>query len=552
MSLLKVYENVDRYIKICEEEARVLTGIEFCTWDPKGRPTLDFRFQEGKGWTSVQIFFVHEQMQYCAHSFLLIELYHEDPIHLYQQFKTAHELYDHPLYLDNIPPSNEIDRLLKEFPKCLAPALDLPQFRQFLTALLPIQEGKETTFRRLATETAGLVLDRRGKSKAFDTYINAEWRPKILETETGGSTPFLTGLFFIFSRQLDEFQKNCVKYIKTEGRPRYDNRLAKPVFLENVGRQFDQKLIQIALAPSGSGKTTSIFNELTRFYGYYMVSCALPKYKDIQAEGLESASSRDLRGTIMDPKVLQGVSEDTRELFTMLKQIKSLSIETCGFEESDVFHVCARWWARIVETRQRVFHWFREALASDSTPALWLSFQLNCSEWDPFLQIFRVTSLFPLFGIETSGEASIPLPQYCYLGHYHKSIVLSCLSNIDKDVHWACIDEVQEDIRATLQNSNMLAACMTGINSQRFEQNDFIYFRQLIFAGTSLNVSKALQTRKELLGKNRGYIGAVWDKNACNIAIKFPLIMNRNTAEALLKLYGLDGAANAVDQSEPL
>ena len=44
----KAYQN---YVKICEEEAPALTGIEFDTLDRQGRPSLDFGFRQGSGWT---------------------------------------------------------------------------------------------------------------------------------------------------------------------------------------------------------------------------------------------------------------------------------------------------------------------------------------------------------------------------------------------------------------------------------------------------------------------------------------------------------------------
>jgi hypothetical protein len=50
---------------------------------------------------------------------------------------------------------------------------------------------------------------------------------------------------------------------------------------------FDKAPLQFALAPSGSGKTTAIFDELTRRYGYYMVSSALGKDTDAQRSGPE-------------------------------------------------------------------------------------------------------------------------------------------------------------------------------------------------------------------------------------------------------------------------
>lgn len=89
------------------------------------------------------------------------------------------------------------------------------------------------------------------------------------------------------------------------------------------------------------------------------------------------------------------------------------------------------------------------------------------------------------------------------------------------------------------------------ISKLRYKIDDFGYFQQVIFAGTSFNESKA---RSILVD------GLKWEKpfhwleftTTYNMAIKFPLVVDRNAAEKALKLYGLDGAAIAVDQSEPL
>lgn len=267
----------------------------------------------------MQVLYVHQQMNLCGHSHLLIELYHEEPIHLFKQFENAHDLQKWSFGdgIHSIPDNTDLDW----FPNCLTSTLKLPQFLLFLESLLPIEHGMETTFQRLIIETAGLVQQRIDKSDPFEMYINSA---EDLSSGSGGRTPFLTGLCFIFFTHFGEFQKNVIEYIKSKP-PRYDNLPFTAVSQGNIGSQFDEKNIQLAFAPSGSGKTTTIFHELTRHYGYYMVSCALPKYKDIHAEG-SNTSSEDFSETLFDPKVLQGVSEDTRELYTMFNYIKSLNL----------------------------------------------------------------------------------------------------------------------------------------------------------------------------------------------------------------------------------
>ena len=487
----------------------------------------------------MQVLFVHQEMIVYRRFDLLIELYNEEPFHLFRQFEAARELHGISWVGDNFDPGEDIKRLREEFPTCLTPALHLPQFNRFLKNLLPIKKGMETTFQRLAIEMAGLVLKRIGKSKAFDIYINDTYPVYFGKA---GRAPFLTGLKKIFAAHLGEFQTNVIEYIKSKPRPRYDNRLSTAVSQGNMGRQFDKNPFQLAFAPSGSGKTTAIFHELTHHYGHYMVSSALAKYKDIHARG-SSASSRDLSETLIDPKVLQGVSGDTRELHTMFNYIKSLNPTFWVADRFGIAGASINWWHCIIETRHRVFHWFREALALDSTPALWLSFQLDCSEWDPFLQTFRVMSLFPKLCIKTLAEKSP--------SHFHKNTT----TPFEKKVRWACIDEAQEDLRVTIPNSNnssLLAACMAGISSLRYDKDNFVHFQQVIFAGTSLNVSKAQLILDSRLKSEEAFFGQSGSENTYTVATKFPLVMDRNAAEKVLKLYGLDGAANAVDQSEPL
>ena len=120
----------------------------------------------------------------------------------------------------------------------------------------------------------------------------------------------------------------------------------------------------------------------------------------------------------MDPKLPRGVSRDTEGIFRMFKYIKILLVGP-----NDIFLAGHRWWQNIFLTRSVLFHSFREVLASDSNLALWLSFQLNCSEWDPFLQTFRV--------------ASLPL-RWSYA---EPPIVRWSPNDIDKEGLWACIDE---------------------------------------------------------------------------------------------------------------
>ena len=481
----------------------------------------------------MQIFHIHNTNTHFDELSLLIELYREDPIRLYQKLMTA---LDARGLLDvSLPKARDeqYNLLLQTLPPFLGSATEIPLSCSFVRAIVPCKNGMETTIRTLLIETAGLMLSRVEGPQAFNIYVNTGFKmePKGILKRT--RPPIIIGLHSIFSKRFDEFQKTVVKYIKTWCQPRRDKQLGGLVSRWASIKQYGEEPFQFAFAPSGSGKTTSVFNQLTREYGYYMVSCALNERRNISVRGIKDPLSWDSRQTCMDPKLLQGVSRDTGEIFTMLNYIKPLSAHP-----SDLQYTCILWWQNIFLTRSKVFHWFRKARLSDSSPALWLSFQLDCSEWDPFLQTFRVASLFsPWSLINFESQWS------------HET------DDIDKEVHWACVDEAQEDLRFVTEQENLLAACMMAMKNCRHKQDhDFNYFRQVIFAGTSLNVSRALKTRDKISESFRGWGNKdnIWHKNAYNVASRFPLVMNRVEAEAVLKASAIENAASVVDQGEPL
>ena len=273
-----------------------------------------------------------------------------------------------------------------------------------------------------------------------------------------------------------------------------------------------------------------MFDELTRSYGYYMVSCAL-------ARGSVNSSSRELSKPILDPKLPLGVSRDTSELFAMAERIKSTLVQTNDANGTFMAGACSDFWQCLLITRSVVFHCFREALDSDSKPALWLAFQLDCSEWDPFLQIFRVASLLNVDFLPLLRESAFP-------------------DKIDKEVDWACIDEAQEDFRERAEPYDFFSACIFAICTWQSDQDDFVYFRQVIFAGTSLNAPEAFKAREAIAEivalHSKEYRGKTWAKDVCSMATKFPLIKTRDDAEAVPKSFGLDDADTAVDKGERL
>lgn len=478
----------------------------------------------------MQIFYIYNTNTRIDELSLLIELYREEPIRLHQQLMTtldAQNLLEVSLHKSR---DEQYNLLLKTLPHFLGSATKIPLFCSFVRAIVPCTNGMETIIRTLLIETAGFMLSRVEDSQAFNIYANTAFQMEPKGITRRSQPPIIIGLLSIFSKRFDEFQKTVVRYIKTWCQPRRDKQLGGVVSCWDSIKQYDEKPFQFAFAPSGSGKTTSVFNQLTREYGYYMVSCALNERKNVSVRAIKDPLSWDSRQTCMDPKLLQGVSRDTGEIFTMLNYIKPLSADP-----SDLQYTCTIWWQNIFLTRSKVFHWFRKARLSDSSPALWLSFQLDCSEWDPFLQTFRVASLFS------------PWSPFNFVSQRSHET-----DNIDREVHWACVDEAQEDLRVVTVQENLLAACMMAI---RLEQgHDFVGFRQVIFAGTSLNISRALKTRDKISESFHGWGDKddIWHKNAYNVASRFPLVMNRVEAEAVLKASGIENAASAVDQGERL
>lgn len=294
--------------------------------------------------------------------------------------------------------------------------------------------------------------------------------------------------------------------------------------------------------------------------------------------------------------MLDGVSRDTYEMFEWLKYAQTLVAEQKDRASvSCLFFACCNWWQQIMKTRHRVFRAFCEALESP-TPALWLSFQLDCNERDPFVDIFQVLALFhpsirwrierkglhrlqPLFNpqalSQTDNYGSLLdwLPSCC--GNDAIEIQYPGGSNEVK-VQWTCIDEAQEDLQAIivdkppvldalseaslLRNTsfdapdvpmNILAIAMYAIARSGYYGN-FPYFQQMIFTGTSLNVTKVLQGRESVLASKPGKLGPVWQKDACNLISDFFLVLNRSAAREVLRSYGLDRSEMAVEKGRSL
>lgn len=448
---------------------------------------------------------------------LLTELYYEDPLHLIELSKMSQNMsqcgdsFDEKNIFVNrfwreIMGDKVVNQLRDNLPEFAKPAFELPQYQKFLKGHLPLRPGREKSFELLALTTSFAVLKRLDDSPAFRIFM-ADKRPvSEIRDQTGGATPFEAGLRLLFCGELDHFENHLNSYITERWfSTGHDENLAKDDSQGSSKPLFDEAHTQLLFAPSGSGKTNSIFEELKRKYGYYIVSSALGKGDDAHSSGFGQ--------NIFDPKVLQGVSRDTRELFNLLHSINPLS-----FGHNATWMILIVFWHRIMETRCRVFRIFREAGKLKSSPELWLSFQLDCDEWDPFLYIFRVLSLF---NVHTNRADSI-------------QNISSRISYEHDSVQWVCLDEAQEDLRylpTGYNSARMLDAAMSGMFFQGFSQ-------RAIFAGTSFNLRRAIEFRR-LLDKFPFAANKFWIKGSYKSVLDFPLVMDESDLKKVLRNKGL-------------
>ena len=550
----------------------------------------------------------------CFH--LLVELYRDEPDHLYRQFQAARHIndVDHYKFTKLRELGNDVEawdqdpryeyalKALNELDLNLEGLVEYPQFAYFLMDLQPVRPEKMASFKRLVTESAALVQSRSRQSKAFQWYIKKAWHPLEFLENTNGSTPFVTGLRRILSSQLTRFQGDLIHYIKEQwSQPRHDKRFIRSNIQDTPRGQFDTKPFQMAFAPSGSGKTNAVLRELTQRYGHYMVSSTLPRPghhsgTTPKTRYSETTSSTMNNQYIFDPKVLDGVSRDTHEMFEWLKYAQTLVGEHKDSASVDhLFCACFNWWQRIMEIRHRVFRAFWKALAPRPTPALWLSFQLDCNERDPFVDIFRILGLFHQSVISRT-DSDLYRPLQIYASRYKASTAnngsaldsrLSALGNDaielnyeglhikDIKVQWACIDEAQEDLQTAIANKapifdalpkssmlhrmlfdapdlpmNILAIAMYAISCSGCF-GFFPYFRQMIFTGTSLNVKRVLQSHESVLAINPKMSRPVWQYH-CNLTTDFFIVLNGSATREVLRSYGLDGSKMAVESGRSL
>lgn len=214
----------------------------------------------------------------------------------------------------------------------------------------------EATIRGLALVTADLLLSRVrvDNSEAFKIFVKQKDPNRYYAPNEVFQPPILIGLHSILSRQLYKFRENSIEHIKTWRQRRHKKQPSGSVSRWNPIKLYDEKPFQFAFAPSGSGKTASIFRELTHRYGNYMVSCALLERNDSQIGGSIGSSFGHLSKTFMDPKLPEGASKDTHKIIIMFKIIKPLSMAPERYGYSVVDEACENWWKIIFLTRNEI------------------------------------------------------------------------------------------------------------------------------------------------------------------------------------------------------
>lgn len=470
---------------------------------------------------------------------LLLELYHGNPAFLADQFRQAlilseprgkagHDYEDLGLLRENI------QKQFEDPDPVLIEALKKPQFLFFLRNFLPVQREEVDRFKALAMTTAGSMVKRLSSSLAFQEYAGLAMIPTDFYPLTGGMTPLFTGLFRVISAQLPLFRDSFGSYIRDANSQSQKRQAAEFGSFENAQSLFDTSPIQFAFAPSGSGKTTSIFNELKTHYGFYMVSCALNKYPQTPKDNPDN--SRDM----LEPKIPPGVSGDTRELLGMLESAKSSGlIDGIALELT-----CGDWWNTIIHTRYKVFDWYCEEKGSDGSAEGWLWLQRNCDQFDPFLDMFRMTALLirPIY-----GESGLSLPSAD--GKQEK----------DKRITRICLDEAQEDLNMTspfdqldYPSKSLFDIAMAAMRDSFEWHGTSPRHVQGIIAGTSLNAQKARKARDIGLPSVSNSVRPL--EEISTLATSFPLVMSEADARQVLRAYGVETSNldDAVRHSRPL
>jgi len=451
---------------------------------------------------------------------LLVDVYHDDPVHL-DYIITQLENIQKPE--SGHGPGTEfckeqVELLIRDLSDELSLVFELPRFQRFASSLLPPKPGSEKSVRRLLLETSDRVRRRMTEVDAFGAFMRRDSDDLFT---WGATSPFIVGLQHFFLKELRNFKSALVHYIKEKWQsPSLDSLVAISNSESPSSKLFDgTQLLHIAFAPSGSGKTTAILRELTCRYGCYMVASALAEKKDNR--------SSNVGPNILDPKIQRGASKDTFALFRMLKFVSNhLKKE-----------FASRTWNIILHARLMTFRLFQDALSAKHpmfTPALWLAIQLDCVQWDPFLQYFRLLSL-------VRGHYSDPVIEEQQVLAQHR-LMLSCI----------CIDEAQEDFRYLFDEGyDMLHIAVAEI-VDTLGTSMAIYGQttaKALVAGTSLNLKKALDSLQPLR-RTHTFRGYQWGEREYKIVRNFPFVRDNDGAKMILHACGikcqkvLDEAAN--------
>lgn len=514
----------------------------------------------------MQLTFLYELVT-TEQFYLLLELYHEEPAVLYRQIQVAFALTNpdaFPKYPGRRREFSEV--LTPEFWKeetIVTKALELPQYYRFLKGLDPTPVHKteisdtmvsEAKIRRLATETAALVLTRYRQSQTFKEYMHLDWERGDFERDTSGFTPLFIGLHQVMISQVAQFKRALPGEIEKwiEGKTTLASRRRRDaeelIPPEVQARPLGEAPIQLAFSPSGAGKTTLIFNELKQNYGFYMVACALGDKGNYKNAGAHASNF----GGLLNPKPREGASGDTALFLSMLKDVDPLGssgvIEygamymgenLSRFAESarsnihilEWNHLCGRWWDDLLEARFFVFDYFYRSLdptiGDRERKELWRLFQLECSPRDYFSEIFGVRALFSNWSLHPFRRPK----------HEHEHEKRRMITRF-------CLDEAQEDLHITHPFNHDSISCnvfgtamdkMSAANSDALKDDPGSV--KIIIAGTALNANKAAQIRDD--DEPLPFLRESGLKCDYQVMANFPLVKSRVAATEVLKAHGV-------------
>ncbi|KAF4997298.1 hypothetical protein FDECE_12115 [Fusarium decemcellulare] len=331
-------------------------------------------------------------------------------------------------------------------------------------------------------------------------YTQSDWKEDIIKHRY----PTIRGMAETVS---DAIQK----YLKLL-RPRFAA-IAEPVVQQTslphnlvlVGPGQKLSDVTVLFAVAGSGKTQSIVSFLQQNIGYYILAGNVnPQGNDNLYEPRRSEPNEHLTG-----------SRDTWSLRLMLQNV----LPPWQFEALMSGNLGEAIPCDLIKlSREIIFDTFQEEVKVD-VPGRWLRLQTNCSQVDPFDDIFQLLALMPRADFLPSGDALVKeltkknQPYHDYLP----------TDNTRPVIQYACIDEAQADLAVPLEDG-------LTVNFLKGMLGSWCMHLYVVLAGTSLNIQNAIETIKsqETFLAEEAFLGH-------KVASKLPMIMTDNEFQALLK-----------------